>query len=216
MIRRRLTNLLGALAAISMFGAAALAEKDMTQKPVEPAPAGIETAIFASGCFWCTESDFDKVDGVTETISGYTGGATKNPTYELVGAGGTGHIEALLVRFDPKKVSYKKLLDHYWRNVDLLDGAGQFCDRGEAYRPAIFTLNDAQSAEAKSSKDALTKSGRFDKPIAVEIAPATQFTAAEEYHQDYHRKNPIRYKFYRNGCGRDARLQQLWGDEATQ
>jgi methionine-S-sulfoxide reductase len=178
------------------------------------AKPALATATFASGCFWCTEADFDKVEGVVETISGYTGGKTKNPTYELVGRGGTGHTEALQVKYDPNKVSYQKLLDYYWRHVDLLDGGGQFCDRGDQYRPAIFTHGEEQRQLAEASKAALEKSGRFKKPIAVEIVAAAEFTPAEDYHQDYHNKNPLKYRYYRYGCGRDARLEQLWGDEA--
>ncbi len=199
------------LFAIAAFGAAVAGEKPAS---TETAAANLATATFASGCFWCTESDFDKVEGVVETISGYTGGKTKNPTYQEVGGGGTGHAEALQVKFDPAKVSYQKLLDYYWRHVDLLDGTGQFCDRGDQYRPAIFTHDEEQKRLAEASKVALEKSGRFDKPIAVQIVPASTFTPAEDYHQDYHNKNSLKYRYYRYGCGRDARLKQLWGDEA--
>ncbi len=181
-----------------------------------PAPAASKaTAIFAAGCFWCVESDFDKVPGVLETTSGYAGGKTEHPTYEEVGGGQTGHAEALQVTYDPSKVSYEKLLDYYWHHVDLVDGGGQFCDRGSQYRPAIFTNSDEQKALAEASKAALEKTGKFKQPIAVQIAPAGVFTAAEDYHQDYYKKNPIRYKFYRSGCGRDARMEQLWGAEYT-
>ena len=180
------------------------------------APAAkTEIAIFAAGCFWCVESDFDKVDGVLETTSGYTGGKTANPTYTQVGSGESGHAEALKVTYDPSKVTYQKLLDYYWHHVDLVDGGGQFCDRGSQYRPVIFTNSDEQQSLAEASKAALEKSGRFKQPIAVQIVAAGPFTPAEDYHQDYYRKNPIRYKFYRSGCGRDARLEQLWGAEYT-
>jgi methionine-S-sulfoxide reductase len=172
--------------------------------------AGLEMATFAAGCFWCVESDFDKVEGVVETISGYTGGHTANPTYELVGNGGTGHAEALRITYDPTKVTYAKLLDHYWRHVDFLDGDGQFCDRGDQYRPAIFTHNDEQKRLAEESKAALAKSHDFGRPIAVEIVPAGEFTPAEDYHQDYYKKNPLKYRYYRTGCGRDARIARLW------
>ena len=153
--------------------------------------------------------------GVLETTSGYAGGKTEHPTYEEVGGGQTGHAEALQVTYDPSKVSYEKLLDYYWHHVDLVDGGGQFCDRGSQYRPAIFTNSDEQKALAEASKAALEKTGKFKQPIAVQIAPAGVFTAAEDYHQDYYKKNPIRYKFYRSGCGRDARMEQLWGAEYT-
>ncbi len=175
----------------------------------------LSVATFASGCFWCTESDFDKVKGVVSTISGYMGGKTANPTYKSVSTGRTGHIEVLQVKFDPKKVSYKMLLDYYWRHTDVVDGGGQFCDRGNQYRPAIFAHTPEQKRLATDAKAALDKSKRFKKPIAVEILDAATFTAAEGYHQDYYRKSPIRYKVYRYGCGRDQRLKQLWGSAAT-
>ncbi|MFN3867969.1 MAG: peptide-methionine (S)-S-oxide reductase MsrA [Hyphomicrobiaceae bacterium] len=176
-------------------------------------PAGSAVAIFASGCFWCTESDFDKVAGVLSTTSGYIGGRTENPTYDSVSSGRTGHTEALRVVFDPAKVSYETLLAHFWRNVDAVDGGGQFCDRGSQYRPGIFVTSPEQRRLAEASKAALEKSGRFGKPIAVEITDATRFYDAEDYHQDYHQKNPLRYKIYRHGCGRDQRLQQIWGSD---
>jgi methionine-S-sulfoxide reductase len=182
----------------------------------KPAPSGatqgLAVATFAGGCFWCVESDFDKVDGVVETISGFTGGHTKNPTYGEVGQGQTGHAEAVQLKYDPSKVSYEKLLDYYWRHVDLVDGGGQFCDRGNQYRPAIFTHTPEQKKLAEESKVALAKSGRFKEPIAVEIVPASAFTAAEDYHQDYYKKNPLKYRYYRYSCGRDARIATLWGD----
>ncbi len=181
-------------------------QNDQTQLPLKPAAPGLSEAIFASGCFWCTESDFDKVDGVVETISGYTGGKSANPSYR----DHTGHYEALLVRFDPKRVSYQDLLDYYWRHVDFLDGGGQFCDRGASYRPAIFTFGPEQAAAAQKSKDDLARRRGDLGEIAVAILPAGKFTAAENYHQNYYKKNPLRYRYYRNGCGRDARLKQLW------
>jgi len=175
---------------------------------------GLETATFASGCFWCTESDFDKVDGVKETISGFMGGKTKNPTYEQVSMGNTGHAESLQLKFDPKVVSYNQLLDYYWRHTDVLDGGGQFCDRGSQYRPVIFVATPEQRKLAEESKAALEKSGRFSQPIAVEIADAGVFTPAEDYHQNYHNTHALQYTYYRHACGRDARIKQLWGDEA--
>ncbi len=175
----------------------------------------LETATFASGCFWCTESDFDKVDGVVETTSGYLGGKTENPTYKDVSAGGTGHAEGVQLKYDPSKVTYQQLLDVYWRNVDPFDKDGQFCDRGDQYRPAIFYHNEEQKRLAEESKAALEKSGRFKDPILVEITPASKFTAAESYHQDYAKRNPVQYIIYRHGCGRDARLSAIWGKAAT-
>lgn len=204
-----LTATIGAVALALISAASAADDAPAT------APAKSATAIFAAGCFWCVESDFDKVDGVLETTSGYTGGKTANPTYTQVGSGESGHAEALKVTYDPSKVTYQKLLDYYWRHVDLVDGGGQFCDRGSQYRPVIFTNSDEQQSLAEASKAALEKSGRFKQPIAVQIVAAGPFTPAEDYHQDYYRKNPIRYKFYRSGCGRDARLEQLWGAEYT-
>ena len=174
-----------------------------------PAPA---TAVFAGGCFWCMESPFDAVPGVLATTSGYTGGAKSNPTYEEVSSGTTGHRESLEVTYDPSKVSYQKLLDVFWRNVDPFDGTGQFCDQGPQYRSAIFVANDAERRLAEASKKSVET--RFGKPVATEILPASRFWPAEEYHQDYYRKNPIRYKFYRFNCGRDARLNEVWGAEA--
>lgn len=173
-------------------------------------PASGATAIFASGCFWCTESDFEKLPGVISAESGYTGGRTRNPSYEEVSAGATGHTEAVRVRYDPARVGYPQLLDHFWRNVDPTVKDSQFCDHGTQYRSGIYFLDDAQRKAAEASRDALLKSGRFAQ-IHTEIVAATTFYAAEEYHQDYYKKNPLRYNFYRRGCGRDARLEQLWG-----
>ncbi|MNC45483.1 Peptide methionine sulfoxide reductase MsrA [compost metagenome] len=169
------------------------------------------TAIFAGGCFWCMESDFDKVPGVLSTTSGYTGGSLANPTYEQVSAGGSGHIESVLVRFDPAQTSYAKLLAAFWPNIDPLTATGQFCDIGSQYRSAIFYRSPEQQRLAEASKAQLQASGRFAKPVVTEILPAGTFYPAEKYHQDYYRKNPLRYHFYRTRCGRDARLEELWG-----
>ena len=166
-------------------------------------------ATFAGGCFWCVEADFDKVDGVISTTSGYTGGHTANPSYEQVSHGGTGHAESVEIAYDPAKVSYKKLLDVFWHNIDPLAKDRQFCDRGDQYRSAIFYHDEEQRALAEASKAAVEK--RFEQPVATQIVPAGAFYKAEEYHQDYYKKNPIRYKFYRFNCGRDARLEELWG-----
>jgi peptide-methionine (S)-S-oxide reductase len=180
-----------------------------------PAPAGLAKATFAGGCFWCMEHPFDAIDGVASVESGYTGGDRPYPTYEEVSSGGTGHAEAVEIVYDPKKVSYEKLLHVYWRNIDPLVANRQFCDAGEQYRSAIFVHDAAQRKEAEASKAALMASARFkNAPILTEIVDASTFYRAEEYHQDYYKKNPIRYNFYRNGCGRDARLQKIWGDEA--
>jgi peptide-methionine (S)-S-oxide reductase len=171
----------------------------------------LETATFAGGCFWCMEPPFDKLDGVISTTSGYTGGQMKNPTYEEVSSGTTGHAESVQVVFDPAKVSYAKLLDVFWHNIDPLTLNAQFCDHGRQYRTAIFYHSEEQQRQAEASKKALEDSGRFTQPIVTEIVPAGEFHKAEEYHQDYYKKNPIRYKFYRYQCGRDKVLEQRWG-----
>jgi peptide-methionine (S)-S-oxide reductase len=178
-----------------------------------PAPntAAPTTAIatFAGGCFWCTEADFDKVKGVISTTSGYTGGLVVNPTYQQVGSGRTGHTEAVEIVYDPAVVSYGRLLDVFWHNHDPLAKDRQFCDRGTQYRPAIFYHNAEQHALAEASKKKYQ--ARFKQPIQTEITAASAFYKAEDYHQDYHNKNSVRYKFYRYNCGRDARLEELWG-----
>jgi peptide-methionine (S)-S-oxide reductase len=167
------------------------------------------TAIFAGGCFWCVEADFDKLPGVLSTESGYTGGELRNPTYEQVSRGGTGHAESVRVTYDPQKVSYELLLQHFWHHIDPTVKDRQFCDAGNQYRSAIFYLNDAQRSAAQASKAELEKSGRLAH-VYTEIAQAGTFYPAEEYHQDYYRKNPIRYKVYRTSCGRDARVSEIW------
>jgi peptide-methionine (S)-S-oxide reductase len=167
------------------------------------------TAIFAGGCFWCVEADFDKVAGVVSTTSGYIGGRSANPSYEEVSRGGTGHAEAVEIVYDPAKVTFAKLLDVFWRNIDPLARDRQFCDRGDQYRTAIFYHGEEQKRAAEASKSTVEK--RFKQPIATEIVAAGTFTKAEDYHQDYYLKNPVRYKFYRFNCGRDARLEELWG-----
>ena len=170
-----------------------------------------ETAVFAGGCFWCMTPPFEKLNGVTEVVSGYTGGTGLNPTYEDYAA--KGHIEAVKVTYDPSKVSYSQLLDVFWRQIDPTDQGGQFCDRGPQYRSAIFYENPEQKQAAEKSREALGKSGRYQKPIVTELIKATQFYKAEDYHQDYYKKNPIRYKFYRYNCGRDQYLEKVWGKE---
>ena len=171
-------------------------------------------ATFAGGCFWCVESDFDGVPGVRRTISGYTGGMLKNPSYEQVSAGGTGHREAVQVFYDPKKVSYETLLDVFWHSVDPTDAGGQFCDRGHSYETAIFANTPEQMALAEKSKKALAASGVLKAPIVTPVLRAEPFYPAEGYHQNYYRENPLRYRYYRYACGRDARLKALWGKDA--
>ncbi|MDD2162670.1 peptide-methionine (S)-S-oxide reductase MsrA [Pseudomonas sp. MIL19] len=169
-------------------------------------------AIFAGGCFWCTESDFDKVPGVIETTSGYIGGHIDNPTYEQVSAGQSGHIEAVRVRFDPSKTSYAKLLEAFWPTIDPVTANAQFCDRGTQYRSAIFYGTEQEKQQAEASKDALQASGKLPGPVVTEILAADTFYPAEDYHQDYYLRNPLRYNYYRSGCGRDQRLRNLWGN----
>jgi peptide methionine sulfoxide reductase msrA/msrB len=169
-----------------------------------------DTATFAGGCFWCMEAPFGKLDGVLGVVSGYAGGKEENPTYEQVASGKTGHMEAIQITFDPKKISYEELLDIYWRQIDPTDSGGSFVDRGAQYRSAIFCNSGAQRTAAEKSKQALEHSGRFNKPVVTEIINADTFYPAEEYHQDYYQKNPIRYKFYRHGSGRDQFLKKIW------
>jgi peptide-methionine (S)-S-oxide reductase len=175
------------------------------------AEGGRKTAIFAGGCFWCMEHPFDQIPGVISVTSGYTGGTKDHPTYEEVSSGKTGHAESVQVIYDPAKVSYEKLVDVFWHNVDPLTPNAQFCDHGTQYRSAIFYLDDEQKRIAEASKDALVKSGKFDKPIVTQIVAASTFWPAEDYHQHYYKTNPVRYKYYRFNCGRDQRLEQLWG-----
>jgi peptide methionine sulfoxide reductase msrA/msrB len=186
------------------------------EKPMNAKPQKTQTAVFAGGCFWCTESDFEKVDGVVEVISGYTGGHVVNPTYEQVSAGGTGHVEAVKVVYDPDQVTYAQLLQVFWRHVDPTDGGGQFVDRGSQYRSVIFYSSDQERNLAEASKQSLAASGRFGKPIATEILPLGEFYPAEDYHQDYYKKNPIRYRYYRYGSGRDQFLKKAWAGEASE
>ncbi len=178
------------------------------------AAADRATAVLAGGCFWCMEGPFEKLPGVLSVTSGYAGGRKRNPTYEEVSSGGTGHTEAVQIVYEPAKVSYETLLEVFWHNIDPLQANAQFCDRGSQYRSAIFYLDEAQKTAALASKKKIEDSGRFKQPIVTEIVAAGPFYAAEEYHQDFYKKNPLRYNSYRAGCGRDRRLKELWGDEA--
>lgn len=172
-------------------------------------PPGMADAIFAGGCFWCLEQDFEKLPGVVEAESGYTGGTKAFPTYYEVSAGDTGHTEAVRVIYDPQKLSYRQLVDHFWRHIDPTVKDRQFCDKGNQYRSGIYWQDEAQRATAEASRDELIRSGRFAR-IETEIVPAWKFWPAEDYHQDYYRKNPVRYSFYRYSCGRDARVEEVW------
>lgn len=203
---RRLTmaGIAGAVLSVAL-----LAGPQALRAEGEPAP-GSAVAIVAGGCFWCTESDFEHLDGVISAESGYIGGKTINPTYKAVSSGVTGHAEAVRIVYDPKKLSYEKLLDYYWHSVDPTVKDQQFCDHGNQYRTAIFYLDEAQRQVAEASREALLKSGKLAH-IYTEIVAAKVFYPAEDYHQDYYKKNPIRYKFYRYNCGRDQRLEAIWG-----
>ena len=170
-----------------------------------------QSAVFAGGCFWCTESDFEKLDGVISAASGYIGGQVKNPSYKQVSAGGTGHTEAVEVVFDDQKVSYSELVEYFWKTIDPTDGGGQFCDRGQQYRSEIFYQTEEQRNIAQASKDALSASGLLKAEIVTQLTASSRFYPAEDYHQDYYLKNPVRYNYYRWGCGREKRLEVLWG-----
>ena len=195
-----------ALACCVGAGAHAYAQ---TAKP--GVPGATAKATFAGGCFWCMEPPYDKLPGVISTTSGYMGGKTKNPTYESISSGTTGHAEVVQVEYDPSKVSYATLLEVFWRNIDPTQRDAQFCDHGTQYRSGVFYHNDEQKKLAEASKAALQKNKPFKGDIVTEITAAPEFYRAEEYHQDFYKKNPTRYKIYRTGCGRDARLQALWG-----
>ena len=180
--------------------------------PTRAAPevtAGQRQAYFASGCFWCTEKDFEGLPGVLSVESGYVGGAITAPSYAQVSRGGTGHAEAVRVVYDPARVGYDALLEHYWRHVDFTDGGGQFCDRGSQYRPALFPVDAEQRATAEASKAGIA--AKFGATVAVTIEAPTPFWLAEDYHQDFYKKDPVRYNGYRQGCGRDRRVKELWG-----
>ena len=174
----------------------------------------LKTATFAGGCFWCSESDFEKVEGVTKVVSGYTGGQKDNPTYEEVTSGTTGHYEAVQVEYDPSKVTYEKLLDVFWKHIDPTDSGGQFVDRGSQYKTAIFYHDEEQRKQAENSKENLNSSGRFKKPIVTEIIALSKFYSAEDYHQDYYKKSPVRYKTYRFYSGRDQYTKKSMGVES--
>lgn len=207
-MKKALIIIIGLLPALMALQAFAL--KD----PRIGARERLEKATFAGGCFWCMEHPFDALPGVVSVTSGYTGGQTKNPTYEEVSAGGTGHAESVQVVYDPARIGYDKLLTVFWHNIDPTAKDRQFCDSGHQYRSAIFYHTEEQHRLALKSKDALERSKPFREPIVTEITPASEFYPAEEYHQHYYKKNPIRYRFYRTGCGRDKRLKDLWGSAA--
>jgi len=203
------TAYLLAFAVVCLVGAAIGPTNAQGPKAAADKPATAK-ATFAGGCFWCVEEAFDKISGVTATISGYMGGHSKNPTYEQISTGRTGHAEVVQVEYDPKRVSYDKLLEVFWRNIDPTQKDAQFCDHGSQYRSGIFYHDAEQRKLAETSKAALVKNKPFKGEIVTEVTRAAEFYAAEDYHQDYHQKNPVRYKFYKTGCGREARLKELW------
>ena len=202
------TTLIGLIAWSLLVGAPGAGPEMSSQ---QAGASRSEKATFAGGCFWCMEPPFDELPGVISTTSGYTGGHKKDPTYEEVSAGDTGHAEAVEILYDPAKISYAQLLDVFWKNIDPVTPNRQFCDAGPQYRSAIFYHHPEQKRLAEASKDALEQSGRFKTPIVTEIVAASPFYKAEEYHQDYYRKNPLRFKFYKFTCGRAQRLEELWG-----
>jgi methionine-S-sulfoxide reductase len=207
----RLTTQIRWLAPLALMATLAPAGAQAQAPKPEPAPA---VATFAGGCFWCVEEAFEKVPGVIRAVSGYTGGKVANPSYEQVMSKATGHAESVQVTYDPAKVSYQQLVDWFWRNIDPVDAKGQFCDKGSPYRSAIYYHDEEQRKIAEASKEAHKASGRFKEPIATEITAAGPFYVAEGYHQDYYKKNPARYQYYKYGCGRAQRLEQIWGPPA--
>ena len=209
---RKFVFILASLVVLSLAGVLRAEEENGKMQAPE---AVTEIATFAGGCFWCIQPPFDKLDGVVKTTVGYTGGKEKNPTYEQVSSGTTGHAESIEIVYDPKKVTYEELLEVFWMNINPTDTGGQFVDRGKQYRPAIFYHSEAQKEAAQASKKKLDESGRFDKPVVVEIVEATEFYPAEDYHQEFYKKNPIRYKSYRWGSGRDDFIKKYWGEAAA-
>ena len=208
-MNKKLKSMRRILTVMVLAGAAASCSDAATSQAPASDKKGTAQAVFAGGCFWCTESDFDKIPGVLSTTSGYTGGKLRNPTYKQVSAGGTGHIEAVRVTYDPARVSYATLAARFIRTIDPLDSGGSFCDRGYGYRSAYFVATPAQRRIAETIKNRTQAS--LKKPVATLILPAATFYPAETYHQDYYKKNPVRYRFYRLNCGRDARLKEIWG-----
>lgn len=209
-MRRILNACIGAIAALVVLSACVTKEPEAYALPET---RGLAVATFAGGCFWCVEAGLEAVPGVQEVVSGYTGGHVANPTYRQVSRGGTGHVEAVQVYYDPGIVTYELLLDAFWRQIDPTDNKGQFSDRGSEYRPVIFVETDAQRSAAEKSRQALDESGRYRKPVVIEILPSTTFYVAEAYHQDYYKRNPLRYRYYRSGSGRDRFLKKVWGSK---
>jgi len=214
-MRKAVRTALSIAGSLALAGAATVtAGGDSMTRTAEPAASKLEKATFAGGCFWCMEAPFDKLSGVVSVTAGYTGGKVNHPTYEQVSAGGTGHAEVVQIVYDPSRIGYARLLDVFWHNTDPTVVDRQFCDVGSQYRTGIFFHSEEQRLLALQSKEALERTKRFKEPIVTEVTKAGEFYPAEEYHQHYYKKNPIRYSYYRNGCGRDRRLKELWGDAA--
>lgn len=210
---RRLRSRAGTMAAIAFVSVLSLSHAATAATPAPSATK--ELATFAGGCFWCEEATFEGLPGIISVTSGFSGGSEKSPSYELVSSGATGHAESVDVVFDPARVTYQKLLDIYWHSIDPTQSNGQFCDHGKQYRSAIFFRNETQHRLAMESQKAIERSGKLKAPIVTQIVPFTGFYPAEEYHQDYYKKNPVEYHAYRTGCGRDRRLRELWGSQAS-
>jgi peptide-methionine (S)-S-oxide reductase len=204
----------GSAAAGTTFVWSAMAEQADDAPPTRTTT--VETAIFAGGCFWCTEADFDKVEGVVSTVSGYTGGTVDDPTYRQVTGGDTGHYEAVKVTYEPETVSYEQLVDYYFLTIDPTDADGQFCDTGSSYRSAVFVEGESERRIAEAGIKDIEGAGTLPGPVVTKVLDAAKFWPAEDYHQNYYKTTPVKYRFYRNGCGRDARLEDLWGDKAMQ
>ena len=212
-MRTRSAPFVAIVAGLAATSLAFFSSAGAEDKPAAESAKHMSSAVFAGGCFWCVESDFDKVDGVIETVSGYTGGHVANPTYKQVSHEDTGHYESVKVTYDPDVVSYNQLVTYFLHHIDPTDASGQFCDKGESYRSAIFVSTPDERATAEA--DIADVSGSLPSPVATKVINADTFWPAEDYHQDYYQKNPLKYRYYRAACGRDARVKELWGDQAT-
>jgi peptide-methionine (S)-S-oxide reductase len=214
-MRIRSPQSVAVLAGIAATALAFISSAGAQDQVSSPDAKRLSSAVFAGGCFWCVESDFDKLDGVVSTTSGYTGGTVDRPTYEQVSHEKTGHYEAVKVTYDSDKVSYGDLVDYFFHHIDPTDAAGQFCDKGESYRSAVFVANDEQREVAETEVSMINESGVLDAPVVTKIVDASTFWPAETYHQDYYKKNPLKYRYYRTACGRDARVKKIWAGEST-
>jgi peptide-methionine (S)-S-oxide reductase len=214
-MRIRSPQSVAVLAGIAATALAFISSAGAQDQVSSPDAKRLSSAVFAGGCFWCVESDFDKLDGVVSTTSGYTGGTVDRPTYEQVSHEKTGHYEAVKVTYDPDKVSYGDLVDYFFHHIDPTDAAGQFCDKGESYRSAVFVANDEQREVAEAEVSMINESGVLDAPVVTKIVDASTFWPAETYHQDYYKKNPLKYRYYRTACGRDARVKKVWAGESA-